>query len=220
MFTWICPHCGAEVPPTESECPHCSARGRPSDQPAPQPTEVAPPPAAVTPPSPPAQPVYVISEKRRVPGWVVALVVAAVTLGAGALGYRYLQSSHRASRPASPPEAAQLPGQVTGSRLAKYIEVTGFRILEDEQRRLQIQFLVVNHSPADIQDLAGKVRLRSSTGRPDEPPVGTFEFHTSRLAPYASIEFKTLLQSKLRAYEIPDWQFLRAEVEIVSPKEL
>lgn len=217
MFTWICPHCGAEVPPSESECPNCAARQRREAES--QPGVALGPPALPVDQTVREEAVRPVT-RRGMPGWLTAILVAAVAIGAGTLAVRYW--TNQRSRAAgynslqAPPQTAQ-----TGSaRLARYIEVTGFRIIEDENRRLQIQFLVVNHSPADIMDLAGTVRLRSTVSKPSDPPIGTFEFRTTRLAPYASIEFKTTLNSRLRAYEIPDWQYLRAEVEITSPKEL
>jgi hypothetical protein len=37
------------------------------------------------------------------------------------------------------------------------------------------------------------------------------------LGPYEAKEVETTVKSALRAYELPDWQFLRAEFEITSP---
>jgi len=49
MFTWICPRCGREVPPSYDECPDCAK--------AAQPAAAAPQPPASTAPAP-AAPVY------------------------------------------------------------------------------------------------------------------------------------------------------------------
>ena len=48
MFTWICPHCGREVPPSEGECPDCGAKEEPGVQPAGEAPGAAP--AATVPP--------------------------------------------------------------------------------------------------------------------------------------------------------------------------
>ncbi len=269
MFTWICPQCGKEVPPHESDCPYCKEREQHAARPAP------PPPPAAAPPPPPQQPwlqppqapppswqapqqppwpqpppgyqapppgyqalrttvrrrrprqpngLYEIDDRQGLPGWLVTLLVAAVIVGVGAAGYYYGLPALRGGAAAgqrSPFEEVPVAGRTaTGSHLAKYIEVTGFRISEDANKRTQIQFLVVNHSPADIGNLAGKVRLRTIQSKPDDPPISEFEFKTTRLGPYESVEFKTLIRTSLRAYELPDWQFLTADVEITSPRDL
>src|SRR4051794_589474 len=52
MFTWICPKCGSEVPPSENECPNCRAKAATAVAQDPQvsaaetlPPQVVPPPA-------------------------------------------------------------------------------------------------------------------------------------------------------------------------------
>jgi hypothetical protein len=65
MFTWICPQCGKEVPPSYSECPACAERRQQAAQPPqPQypPQPAAPPQSAYPPPQAaryaPPQPQY------------------------------------------------------------------------------------------------------------------------------------------------------------------
>src|SRR5882724_3074048 len=53
MFTWICPQCGREVPPSYNDCPDCAAKGKAAPPPA-QPSAPAPAP----PPAPPPQQQY------------------------------------------------------------------------------------------------------------------------------------------------------------------
>jgi len=151
----------------------------------------------------------------------VTIIVALVVGGIGALLYYYVLPSNRNSSAAqtSPFEKVPEAGAAGVSKIARHIEVTGFRISEDEKQRAQVQFLVVNHSAADISDLAGTVYLTTSESKPGDEPVLKFDFKTANLGPYESIEFKTVVHTKLRAYELPDWQFLRARVEITSPKE-
>ena len=56
MFSWICPQCGREVPPSYTECPDCVAKGKVPPSPA---VDAAQPPADAPPPQqPPPQPVY------------------------------------------------------------------------------------------------------------------------------------------------------------------
>jgi len=74
-----------------------------------------------------------------------------------------------------------------------------------------VQFVVVNQSGADLGDVTAKVDLRSIKAGPADPPVGTFTFKTS-LGPYEAKDIKAPVDTKLRVYELPDWQFLRAEI--------
>jgi hypothetical protein len=216
MFTWICPQCGKEVPPHETECPHCAA-GASAPQPAAAPQAAAEPP----PPAPP-QPVYVVAPARHPHGWLVAVLVAVGLMAAGAGAYYFLLPSSRSAGATAGQKAPLEPAAAAGAaapatnRLAKFIEATGFRITEDERKRLNIRFLIVNHSPADIGDLAGKVHLKTTEGK----SIADFDFKTTRLGPYESVEFTVLVSTTLRAYEVPDWQFLTADLEITSPPNL
>jgi hypothetical protein len=92
----------------------------------------------------------------------------------------------------------------------KDIELIGFRLTEDDKQKPFVQFVAVNHSGADLGAIDAKAELQAVTAR-DKQPVGTFEFKAS-LGPYESKDVKAPLQTKLRVYELPDWQFLRAEI--------
>ena len=50
MFTWVCPQCGRDVPPSYNECPDCSAKTAGA---APPPGSAAPPQAPLDPAQPP-----------------------------------------------------------------------------------------------------------------------------------------------------------------------
>jgi hypothetical protein len=237
MFTWICPQCGKEVPPHETECPYCAEQAKavqseaaPPPQQAPvavetQPRPPIPQPVPPPPQAPRQQPTqYAVAVQRGAPGWLIALLVAA-GLCAVAGGIYYLVNRSRTAAQsqaqANPFEKVPAAGSVTGSgTMSKFIEVTGFRITEDQQKRLQVQFLVVNHSAADIGDLAGTVHLKTTETKPGDKPLASFDFKTTRLGPYESVEFKVITSTGLRAYELPDWQFLRADVEVTSPAGL
>ena len=116
--------------------------------------------------------------------------------------------------PAEPPGAAAALGK---NPLNKYIEVFGFRMAEQGPGRLKITFAVVNHSEADVGDLAMKVKLTTSAAKPEDPPVAEFEAKVPTLGPQESKDVTVTVPTKLRIYELPDWQFLRAQFEITSP---
>src|SRR5688572_26095273 len=97
MFTWICPTCGRECPPSYTECPDCSAKPQtaPAATPAPgQPAssspaspEQAPAPAA---PRRPLAPPPV--QAGGLPGWAVTLMVALVLIIVGGGAYHFIST--------------------------------------------------------------------------------------------------------------------------------
>lgn len=218
MFTWICPECGREVPPHFTECPDCAERKLKAGAGAVPETAAAPPGTPVQPEPPRAVPRAAVPAQQvvpggRVPAWAVTLVVAAVLIGLGALFFYYLPSKRG---DATPQAALEQPG-AAAHPFAKYIEVTGFRITEDEKQRARIRFTVVNHSGAEIADLTGNVVLKPVTAKPEDAPMASFTFKIKSLPPYQVKDMEEDVKMKLRAYELPDWQFLRADTRISAP---
>ncbi|MEO8052869.1 MAG: hypothetical protein ABI833_20860 [Acidobacteriota bacterium] len=101
--------------------------------------------------------------------------------------------------------------------LAKYLELSGYRISETSPGKLSIKFAVVNHSEADIGDLTLKIKLITTAAKPDDPPITEFEAKVPGLGPQELKDVTATAATKLRIYELPDWQFIRAAVEITSP---
>lgn len=216
MFTWICPKCGKEVPPSYSECPNCEVTGQaqtPPGQTAPS-TDAAPP-------SRPAPSATATARPSRpgIPHWLLSIVFAVVFVGVGMGAFMLFRSTpERQPAPAAQPAVAM---ETPGSQLApevekanpafKSVELTGLRLTEDKKQKAFLQFVVVNHSGADLGDIGARVNLRTTKSGPADPPVGTFTFKTS-LGPYESKDLKVSVDTKLRVYELPDWQFLRTEI--------
>ena len=101
--------------------------------------------------------------------------------------------------------------------LAKYLELSAYRITETSPGKLSVKFAVVNHSEADIGDLTLKIKLTTTAAKPDEPPITEFEAKVPALGPQEIKDVTATAATKLRIYELPDWQFIRAAVEITSP---
>ena len=101
--------------------------------------------------------------------------------------------------------------------LAKYLELSGYRITETAPGKLSIKLAVVNHSEADIGDLTLKIKLITTAAKPDDPPITEFEAKVPGLGPQELKDVTATAATKLRIYELPDWQFIRAAVEITSP---
>ena len=81
-----------------------------------------------------------------------------------------------------------------------------------------MRFLVVNHSSAEIADLAGAVTVWARTQKSEEERVGTFSFKLPSLGPNESRDMTAVLDTKLKVYELPDWQNLTSEVQVTSPE--
>jgi hypothetical protein len=101
--------------------------------------------------------------------------------------------------------------------LQKFVEVTGIRLVQDKAQRTQARFLIVNHSAAELTDLSGTVTLWGRTQKSEEESVGSFSFKVASLGPYESRDISAPVDTKLRVYELPDWQNLTGELQLSSP---
>lgn len=295
MFSWICPTCGRDVPPSQTDCPHCAERAReaaaaaamappmappqagpwqqpmppqglapqppawqqapppppaPPQQPPPAWQQVAAPPPVPPPPQqyaqqpqyapPPPQPQYAPPppppqyppqyaqqppaawapqpERTGPPMWlmIAGSAVAFLVL----IGAIYWAVQHFGST--SPAEKAGLENPANASKqkvsnpLQKYVEVVGIRMITEKQKPVA-RFVVVNHSGADIANLEANVTLWASTSRSEEDSVGSFTFRIDNLGANDSKELTEALKTKLKMYELPDWQNATAEIQITSP---
>jgi len=107
----------------------------------------------------------------------------------------------------------------TSNPIAKYVELVGLRITERSKGHLIVQFGVVNHSEADVGDLKMTVNLQTTAAKSGEPPLISFPAQVSHLGPSELKDVSVEVPTKLRVYELPDWQFLKANFEITEPKE-
>jgi len=229
---------GAPPPPPPSYPPP-QQYAPPPQQYAPQ-RQFVPPPQYAQPAqyAPAAQPVapYPVQQPARgisLPPWLMSIGFAVLFLAVGAalfFGIKYFSASGEASASAPAAQQAtpfQTPPQTPAnapaaskqaSTLQKYVEVAGMRLTEDSSKQPQVHFLVVNHSGADIADLAANVNLWARTAKSDEEAVGTFSFKLPSLGAYESKDMTAPLSTKLKVYELPDWQNLTAEVQITAPQ--
>jgi hypothetical protein len=99
--------------------------------------------------------------------------------------------------------------------MAKHIEISGYRLSEVKPGTLRIRMNVVNHSRADLGEVPMKVRINAAGAKPEDPPVAEVSFRV-QLGPEESKQVEPTYASKLRVYELPDWQYLRCTVEIVT----
>ncbi|HEV2689774.1 MAG TPA: hypothetical protein VGV35_14530 [Bryobacteraceae bacterium] len=125
-------------------------------------------------------------------------------------------SSAPANKQAPPASDAAAAGK-RSNPVAKYIELVGFRVGEKSAGHLQVEFGVVNHSEADIGDLKMDVNLRTSAAKAGDPPLVTFSAKVPALGPSELKQVTVDVPTALRVYELPDWQFLKADFQIAEP---
>ncbi len=100
---------------------------------------------------------------------------------------------------------------------AKNLELGGFRISEPQPGTLRVKFNVVNHSQADLGDIEMNVALAQAAAKPEDPPICVLKVKIASLGPEESKAVEATTATKLRVYELPDWQFIRALFEITAP---
>lgn len=101
---------------------------------------------------------------------------------------------------------------------AKYLELVGFRIKEKGPGKLEITFGVVNHSEADLGDLMLNVDLRTTTAKASDTPICSFPAKVPALGPEEMKEVTASVPTKLRVYELPDWEYLKSDFQVTEPK--
>jgi hypothetical protein len=141
-----------------------------------------------------------------------------IAIGVGLYwGVRYWKT--RQAGATAPQIALESPGAAAAEPnrphpLQKFIEITGVRLVQNAKKATEARFLVVNHSPANIADMAGTVTLRA---RGTTETAGTMSFKLDSLGGFESKELTAPVETKLRVYELPDWQNLESEVRITAP---
>jgi hypothetical protein len=158
-------------------------------------------------------------QKAGPPTWLMGLAFALAFIGIGAaviFGVQRFGKTNTAEKaglenPANPSQ------QKVSNPLQKYVEVVGIRLMAENKKPVA-RFVVVNHSSGEIADLAANVTLWASTSRSEEDSVGSFTFKLSGLGPNGSQELTAPLKTKLKMYELPDWQNATPEIQITSPQ--
>jgi len=128
-------------------------------------------------------------------------------------------SSDKQSKTAAVAVPPHFTATNTTNPIAKYIELVGLRVTEKSPGHLIVQFGVVNHSEADVGDVKMTVNLSTTAAKAGDPPLITFPAQVSSLGPNELKDVTVQVPIKLRVYELPDWQFLKANFEIVEPKQ-
>jgi hypothetical protein len=148
------------------------------------------------------------------PLFVVLMIVAVVVLLGVRLTLSMLPQKPAASASAAVTPAAPAPEASVVNPLSRSIEVTGFRIVTDPSKKPEIHYLVVNHTPVRVSNMTVYVTLRTADDKPGQPPLSRFSFAAPNLGPFQSKEMISSIEKMNRPVALPEWQDLRADLEI------
>jgi hypothetical protein len=156
------------------------------------------------------------------PTWLLSIVFSLAFVGLGAGVYWAIQhfKDGGSEVAASGTTAVEAPAGKAPARpnpYQKYVEVTGVRLYQDSKKKVAARFLVVNHSESDMADLSANVEIRARTAKDGDPPVATLKFKVPSLGPNESKELSLPVDTRLKVYELPDWQMIDARVQVTAP---
>jgi hypothetical protein len=152
------------------------------------------------------------------PTWLLTILCtagfAALVVGA----YWFFGSSRRPATPSSTVESPAARPGTAASPWQKFIEVSGVRFVEDPKHKgkIMVKFQVTNHSESSLDGISGNVTIWAGTKKSDEDAQGSFAF-TTNVGPYESKEVTAPFNTKLKVYELPDWNVISTDLQITSP---
>jgi hypothetical protein len=150
-------------------------------------------------------------------------VLFALVLGGLVWGvYWLVGSSHGSGASQTTPDASlAIPAAAPDGKAnpyQKYVEISGIRFAEDpkDKDKSVVKFVITNHSDADVAGLSGNVAIMARGEKAGGQALAAFVFTTS-LGPQESKDLTTALTTKLKPYELPDWQFAQPVLQIIAP---
>ena len=167
-----------------------------------------------------APPSYYAAPPPRagLPTWLMSILFA-LAFGAVVAGAYYIINSKKDSAAAaadSAPAEAPAAAAPKNNPLWKQIEVVGVRLTQNKAKKTEARFVVINHSGGEVQDVSATVNLLARVSKKAEEPVGSFSFKLPSLGAYESKEMSAVVNTKLKVYELPDWQLLQSQLEITQ----
>jgi hypothetical protein len=154
-----------------------------------------------------------------VPAWIISLVIATSLFLVAAIVLQFLAANREAKAAVAPSPsqaAASVPAAPAFEQhpFARFVEVTGVRVVADLSHRSQVQYIVVNHSSEQLSGMLIRIAVRSSADPAGAKPLFTVSAVIPSLGPHQSKEIRTDLDSQLRSSAIPDWEYLRTDVQV------
>jgi hypothetical protein len=161
-------------------------------------------------------------KRAAAPAWMVSVLVAiALVLGAGSL-IQYLTASRDARAASLAPALTQTGETASAAPLpaaeqhpgARFVEVAGVRVVTAPSRKLQLQYIVINHSAGELTGLNIHIAVFAADSPAGAPPLCSVSSIVPSLGANQSKEIRTDLDARLSSASVPDWQSLRTEVLI------
>jgi hypothetical protein len=133
-------------------------------------------------------------------------------------GIHWLIEGRGQTAPAATVESPAASAGANANPFQKFIEVSGVRFGQDPKSKdaVVVKFVLTNHSETEISGLSGSATLWVRPRKSGDEAQGTFGFTTS-IGPFEIKEVAAPLVTKLKIYELPDWQNLSADVQITAP---
>jgi hypothetical protein len=132
-----------------------------------------------------------------------------------ALLYTFVLPKGATTATASKTELQNPPAQGASATpahpLAKYIQVTGIRIMPSSAGEAKIGYVVVNHSPADLPALKAQLTLTGGGSNIFDVPV-----EIPSIGPFETKDMTASIKTQLKPYELPDWQTLTPSLRIIA----
>ena len=97
--------------------------------------------------------------------------------------------------------------------MAKHLEISGVRVTPARAGSVQVRYLVVNHSAADLPEMGLDMSIRPASGG---AAILEFQAKLPSIGPYESREMTSTVKTALKPYELPDWQAVRADFRLRS----
>lgn len=170
------------------------------------------------------KPELIVEPKRVFPTWMLSAVAVAATILVGANFFRTNNEPAEAKTPAETaistenkpsPSVGQAAANTTTATtpFTKDVEVSGLRIGVDVLHRSQLQYVVVNHSGVQLSGLVLHIKV-TSTAPANKGVLFQVSAVVPSLGPNESKEIRTDIEGQLQSKPIPDWQYLKTEVQV------
>jgi hypothetical protein len=166
--------------------------------------------------APPQQLTVSPPNKVKLPGWMISLLVATGLSLGGAVIVRNMGFGGKAepvSAATSPGETAPIAGSPTA--FARFIEVTGLRVVVDLQKGSKVHYILVNHGPTILSNVQLRIDVYSAASVENSKPLFSVAAVVSGLEPSSSREMTANIDN-LQDAVIPDWDNLKPKVQVLT----